>query len=198
MADTAAIIGLAQNGTAMTLDEFAQVEGRPGYHYELQKGVILVVDVPGVPHLLVCQAIRNALVAYQLAHPSKSMIVASGTEMALRMPEQQSERHPDLAVYLTPPPVADAQPWDYWIPEIAVEVVSKGSEDRDYRIKREEYLRAGLREYWIIDPLNRVVILLVRRADTWREMPVGEAEGIRTSLLPEFNLPLTDVFASLA
>ena len=43
----------------------------------------------------------------------------------------QSDRHPDQAVYLLPPPDGP-RPWTRWVPEIVVEVVSEGGEDRDY------------------------------------------------------------------
>src|SRR5688572_18417162 len=133
MADATAIatIGLQHRGTRMTLDEFARVEGQPGYLYELEKGIISVVDVPGIPHGLLVQAIRDPLIMYRLAHPDLVSYIASGSDAVIRMPEMQSERHPDILVYLTPPPADDAQPWEYWIPEIVVEVISVGSEDRD-------------------------------------------------------------------
>lgn len=38
-------------------------------------------------------------------------------------------------------------------PNIAVEVVSRESRERDYGIKKETYERAGVKEYWIVDPL---------------------------------------------
>jgi Uma2 family endonuclease len=37
-------------------------------------------------------------------------------------------------------------------PDLAVEVVSPDSETRDRRDKLRDYARAGVREYWIIDP----------------------------------------------
>jgi Uma2 family endonuclease len=45
----------------------------------------------------------------------------------------ESERHPDAAVYRTAPD-AD-EDWSSWIPEIVVEVMSPGSEARDYEQK---------------------------------------------------------------
>jgi Uma2 family endonuclease len=178
----------------MTLEEFARVQGKPGHLYELEKGVILVVDVPGVPHGLVVQAIRNPLIAYQLAHQKSVFYIASGHEAVLRMPDMQSERHPDLLIYLTPPPSDDAHPWEYWIPDIVLEVISPGSEDRDYRVKREEYLKAGIRLYWIADPASRTITVLTRHGDAWREQRLEISATLTTSLLPGFELNLLAVF----
>src|SRR5437773_9356811 len=40
-------------------------------------------------------------------------------------------------------------------PDIAVEVVSRESRNRDYGSKKLIYEKSGVREYWIIDPLKK-------------------------------------------
>jgi Uma2 family endonuclease len=40
-------------------------------------------------------------------------------------------------------------------PDVAVEVVSRDSRQRDYGEKKQIYQEAGVAEYWIIDPLQR-------------------------------------------
>lgn len=196
MADTLSIspVGPEHNGRRMTLAEFVRVAGRAGHTYELEKGVVVVVDVPGVPHMLLVQAIRRAIFLYRHHHPERVYVIATGSECALRMPEIESERHPDLAVYLFPPPVEGDQPWEYWIPDLVVEVVSPRSEQRDYGIKREEYLRAGVRLYWIVDPQDRTVTVLVRRTDTWESRVLKDDAALEMALLPGFRLPLTALF----
>jgi Uma2 family endonuclease len=42
-------------------------------------------------------------------------------------------------------------------PDIAVEIVSRESRDRDYGTKKQTYEQAGVKEYWIVDPLQRRV-----------------------------------------
>lgn len=199
MAETIVIptIGPAAAGTRMTLDEFAHVEGEPGHLYELEKGVILVVDIPGLPHGYVCENLRDLLGAYRKANPGRIHFLASGSNAALRMPEMQSERHPDLAVYLSPPPADEDQPWEDWVPDLVVEVVSKSSEERDYLIKRDEYLKAGIRAYWIVDPQTRSATVLARRTDTWRETKLDAAGVLKTTLLPGLQIPLAQVFATI-
>jgi Uma2 family endonuclease len=45
-------------------------------------------------------------------------------------------------------------------PDLAVEIVSPESVDRDYGAKREQYRRAGVAEYWIVDEMEQTVTLL--------------------------------------
>lgn len=199
MADTLSIlqIGPEHHGTRMSLDEFAQAQGLAGFNYELNRGVIEVVDVPGLPHSRIVKFIRDALTHYEAANPGVVDHDATGSEAVIRMPVTQSERHPDIFVYLSPPPVSGPQPWEYWIPEIVVEVVSPGSEDRDYVVKRDDYLLVGVRLYWIVDPQTQTATVLTRRGDTWSEERLAESGSLSTPLLPGFSIQLTDMWAVL-
>ncbi len=187
------LVGLEDHGRRMSLEDFADAEGKPGYRYELARGRVVVVDIPGLPHELTLQNIELPLRRYQLDHPDTIHLIAPGSGCALRLPGMSSERHPDRAVYLTPPP-DEEQPWDYWMPDLAIEVVSKGGEVRDYEEKREEYLAAGVREYWIVEPRDRSVLVLTRRADVWAERKLTSADVLRTALLPGFEVRVADLF----
>ena len=44
--------------------------------------------------------------------------------------------------------------------DLAVEVVSEDDPSRDYVTKRDEYAKAGIREYWIVDPRDESITLL--------------------------------------
>lgn len=190
-------IGPHDAGRAMSLEQFARAAGEPGYVYELERRVVVVVDVPGMPHARVVQRVRRAFDAYQEQRPDIIDLVAGSNDSVLRMPAIQSERHPDVAVYFSPPPTDNEQAWDEWTPDIVVEVVSRSSRRRDYGVKVDDYLAAGVRQYWIMDPLTRNATLHVRRGDQWRKSRLGLTITIRTPLLPGFKLALPDVFSSL-
>jgi Uma2 family endonuclease len=50
-------------------------------------------------------------------------------------------------------------------PDAAIEIVSPDSIHRDYVVKRAKYEKAGVREYWIIDPMEEKVTFLRLGAD---------------------------------
>jgi Uma2 family endonuclease len=86
-------------------------------------------------------------------------------------------------------------------PDLAVEVVSPDSEDRDYVQKRAKYEQAGVREYWIVDELKQKVTLL-RLGPNGKYRQSRPKKGILVSkVLPGFWLrpewlwqtPLPDV-----
>src|SRR5438477_9088612 len=122
MPKTTTKVGPKDAGRRMSLDEFDTAEGQPGYLYELSKGVVIVSDVPNPPHLAQLNAIRRQLAAYDLAHPNVVHAIAGGGECKLLVREEESERHPDIAVYKSPPPEENV--WATWVPDLVIEIVS--------------------------------------------------------------------------
>jgi Uma2 family endonuclease len=60
-------------------------------------------------------------------------------------------------------------------PDAAIEIVSPDSVRRDYDEKRELYRAAGVREYWIIDPIKyQVTMLRLGSRRRFREVPPSD------------------------
>jgi len=82
-------------------------------------------------------------------------------------------------------------------PEIVIEIGSPGTRKRDETIKRRLYERAGVTEYWIVDPERDVVRVYCRGGgefDRPIELRSESADVLTTTLLPGLNLPLTRIF----
>lgn len=195
MSRTAIRIGPDDQGRHMSLGEFSSADAEPGTFYELSRGVITVVHVPDRKHLVQVHAARAQFYAYSLAHPGRIDNIAAGGECKILISGLESERHPDLAVYKSPPD-EDEDLWATWIPEIVIEVVSPGSEQRDYVEKREEYLQFGIREYWVIDAGKQEMLVLRRAAGRWIEKIIRPGEIYQTRQLPDFDFALGPVFAA--
>ena len=43
-------------------------------------------------------------------------------------------------------------------PDFCIEIVSDSSRKRDYGIKMQKYMNAGVREYWIVDPKRETIL----------------------------------------
>jgi Uma2 family endonuclease len=73
-------------------------------------------------------------------------------------------------------------------PDLAVEIVSPESVDRDYDTKRRQYEEAGVPEYWIVDELDQKVTLLrLTAAGKYREVRPRKGE-LHSQVLPGFWL----------
>lgn len=72
-------------------------------------------------------------------------------------------------------------------PDLAIEIVSPDSVDRDYEDKRRRYEEAGVREYWIIDPLEKSATFLVREGELFVERFPPE-QMYESTVLPGLTL----------
>jgi Uma2 family endonuclease len=177
----------------MSLEDFDHAEGQEGYLYELSRGIITVMHVPNPRHLALVNAIRRQLTAYDLAHPGRIHALASGSDCKILVGDLESERHPDVALYKTAPPDTE-DVWASWVPELVIEVISPGSEQRDYVEKREEYFRFGVTEYWIVDAERQEMLVLRRSRGRWVERTLRPPQVYRTRLLPGFEFSCALVF----
>ena len=73
-------------------------------------------------------------------------------------------------------------------PDIAVEIVSRESRQRDYGEKQQLYADAGVSEYWIIDSLQRRVEFHRLRAGRYEPVPLEQNRIFRSAVLENFWL----------
>ncbi len=194
MATVTTRITPADNGRRMTLEEFQEAETEEGYRYELARGVIEVTKVPGDRHGTVVSNLYTGVAIYRHTHPGVIHRFGGGSEYRLWLPGLVSGRNPDLGVSL----VGQSKHFRrQGIPALVAEVVSARSGDRDYRVKREEYLAYGLLEYWIVDFLGRRFTLLTRNGDVWREQIIPDERAIPSVVLPGLATTVADLWANL-
>lgn len=60
-------------------------------------------------------------------------------------------------------------------PDLIIQIVSPDSESRDWRIKYREYERAGVREYWVVDPMSQIIEAYTLTSKGYKE--IAEKSG---------------------
>ena len=78
-------------------------------------------------------------------------------------------------------------------PDLVVEILSPSTEARDRAQKPEVYGRHGVREYWIVHPERKEVLVLRRVRGQWSEQTLTVADDYSPRLLPGFQLRVTEV-----
>jgi Uma2 family endonuclease len=90
-------------------------------------------------------------------------------------------------------------------PDVAFEIVSLDSVERDWRDKYHEYEAAGVSEYWVIDPLTRTLRLYLLQGGAYSPAPLTDGRLV-SRLVPGFwlrpewlwSVPMPRVKACLA
>lgn len=62
-------------------------------------------------------------------------------------------------------------------PDLVVEVLSSGTASHDHQRKRQVYERAGVREYWLVHPVDRMVIIYRLEQGQFHKPEVQELAG---------------------
>ncbi len=91
---------------------------------------------------------------------------------------------------------------DYWgVPDLAVEVISprtersRGTEQIDRSEKFEDYLKAGVEEYWLVDPEDKTIEVYVLRQGAYHLLGKWCAgETARSEILSGFEIPADALF----
>jgi Uma2 family endonuclease len=160
---------------------------------ELSDGCLEVLPVPTYLHQLISRFLFRLLDAFVLARKLGEVLYAP---FPIHL-WGGKYREPDI-VFLRPERVRDlrGQPEGA---DLVVEVVSEGTEnrERDLETKRAEYARAGIAEYWIVDPQEQQIKVLTLDGQTYRVHGLFAPGAVATSvLLPGFSVVVQDVFAA--
>ncbi len=160
---------------------------------ELSDGCLEVLPMPTILHQLIVQFLHRLLEAHVNAHAAGLVLLAP---LPVRLREG-TYREPDV-VYLRPGRIRDLRTQPEGA-DLVMEVLSEGEENRrrDLEAKREDYARAGIPEYWIIDPLERQITVLTLDGQTYASHGEFSAGATATSvLLPGFVVAVDPVFAA--
>lgn len=84
-------------------------------------------------------------------------------------------------------------------PDLLIEVLSPSNRGHDLLTKRALYGRAGVREYWIVDPAQKSVEVLTLEADALHSTQFVAGDGSLSSpVLDGVTFALSEIFAGIA
>jgi Uma2 family endonuclease len=187
--------GPGSAGLKMTPEEFDDVPASEfvrGYRYEVINGVLVVTPPVGDAEADPNDELGHLLRTYLEAHREKKPFDLTMPER--HVPGTPNRRRCERAVWVG---LGRLPETDRDVPAIVIEFVSSGRRNafRDYEEKRDEYLAAGVKEYWIIDRFRRVMTVYktkkTRKSSSTTYDIVTEGRDYETKLLPGFSLPLS-------
>lgn len=111
-------------------------------------------------------------------------------------PVKNLRRRPDVAFvsaekWPVDQPLPESGDWEM-IPDLAVEVVSPNDIFQDVLAKMHEYFRLGVKQVWIVLPLDREIYFYDSPKDVRILTDVEELDG--GELLPGLRLPVSSLF----
>jgi Uma2 family endonuclease len=187
------VLGPELAGALLTPEEFDRIEDwDEDYVYELVHGVLVVTPPPSESERGPNDFLGHLLRSYGEEHPQGKALNYTLTEHLIRTPD--SRRRADRVIWAGLGRMPNVR---RELPTIAIEFVSVGRRSflRDYETKRDEYRKARIAEYWLIDRFRRQMTVFRQPSDPTPVLVVKEGETYTTPLLPGFELPLARLLA---
>jgi Uma2 family endonuclease len=177
-----------------TEEDYLALESNSGNQMiELANGCVDVLPMPDIFHQRIAKFLCNRVDAFIL--PKKLGETALAPLPVRLFPGQL--REPDIAFFEShrikdkhkPPEGAD----------LVMEIVSPGEKnrERDLEIKRHEYAKAKIPEYWIVDPEMPTITVLTLSGRRYKVHGVFKpGDQAASKLLKGFKVAVSDVFAA--
>lgn len=164
-----------------------------GNKYELIEGEIYMSRAPGLTHQITLQNFQMALGSFLTNNPIGVVVPGPGVIF-----DDFNGVIPDI-VFFTNERRAEIASGDRLngAPDLVVEIISPGAENerRDRVLKRRVYGRFGVKEYWLVDLINRSIEVCRLGEEGLESVAVFSGEDELTSLvLIGFRAKVTDLF----
>jgi Uma2 family endonuclease len=181
------------HGVRLTYDDFVQFPD-DGLRHELIDGEHYVTPSPNLKHQAVLGNLHLVIGNWLAEHPLGRLFFAPFDVVFTRFdvvePDLLYMSNERAAEVLTAANVQGA-------PELVVEIGSPSTRRRDETIKRRLYERAGVSEYWTVDPELDIVRVYRRTHGAFArpiELSAEAGDVLTTPLLPGLDLPLARIF----
>jgi Uma2 family endonuclease len=177
----------------LTAEEFFDLPApADGSKQELVRGEVVTMPNPGLEHGEVQLQVGFLIKTFLKANPIGRAVTESGA-VTERKPD--TVRGPDVSFYSVARLPLGQRVVKYHtdVPDLCVEVVSPSNSMRKLKDKAKEYLFAGVRAVWIVDPADRTVTIITEPLES-RTLEVG-AKLDGGDVLPGFSCKVEELFA---
>ncbi len=169
-----------------------------GERTELIEGeVFMMAPSPATEHQLISGELFGQLHNYLKGRKCKVI----SAPFDVRLFEQEGDAPEDVDTVVVPDitVVCDSDKLDghgcKGAPDMVVEILSPSTQRHDRLTKFNLYQRAGVREYWIVDPANRVAQSFVLEDGRYSVKEFGASgDKMRVNVLKDCLIDLSEVF----
>lgn len=177
----------------LSFEEYLHYDDGTDSHYELVLGRLETMNPPTVRHFLIAKFLERV---FEAAIERQNYDWLCFREAGIRTGWQKS-RLPDL--FIVDRSVAlellDSSAVFQTTPYLIVEIVSPESKIRDYRYKRSEYAALEVPEYWIVDPQQDKVTVLVLNEGLYEENIYTKAQAIASPTFIDLRLTPAEILS---
>ena len=126
--------------------------------YALPDGNLYMIAPPSTRHQLIMNDINIAIYNYIKSKGGKCKVIPAPFAVFMENAEGNINYvEPDISIICDPDKLNDKG--CNGAPDWIIEIVSPSSRKMDYITKTNLYMNAGVKEYWIVDPMREIVMV---------------------------------------
>jgi Uma2 family endonuclease len=173
-----------------TYDAYAKIPG-DGQRYEVIEGVLYLMSAPSIKHQKVLNRINQHLYRFVEGTERGDVLIAP-CDVEL---DPNNVFQPDVLVILNEHLGRETETRIVGAPDLVVEVLSPSTKSQDRGPKQAVYARAGVSEYWIVDPKQETIEVLSLAGQRYHDLGTFSGPALIQSLvLPDFSLKAEQCF----
>ena len=123
---------------------------------ELIDGVIYDMSTPSITHQLIAGEIYGQIREYIKKNKGECIPVIAPSDVQLDK-DNKTMVQPDIMIICDPEKIHHFGV--FGAPDFVLEVLSPSTRKKDLTLKLSKYIEAGVREYWVIDPKKKILIV---------------------------------------
>ncbi len=188
-------MSMSKRRIPFTYEDYKSLPESMEKRYELMDGDLFMVPAPTTRHQRVSQNIEYILVGYA-RRTQRGQVLDSPVDVVLGKGAEREIVQPDILFVATERAAIITRAEVAGCPDLVIEVLSPGTEERDNHYKKTLYARYGAEEYWIVDPEGNTLQRYVRGADGFAApIFITAVETFSSPLLPGLVLECREIFA---
>ncbi len=149
-----------ENDKSHTVEEYLTLPD--DLRVELIDGTFYEMFAPTYTHQELLMSIVIELRSFVKKNKGKCKVIAAPFDIQLDN-DNKTMVQPDIVVICEKDRLNDKR--GYGAPDMVVEILSPSTAKKDWQIKLGKYMAAGVREYWIVDPKKKIVVVFYNAED---------------------------------
>ena len=177
-----------------TYEDYKSLPESETKRYELLKGELLMVPSPTEYHQRISGNLQFILRQFVQGRDLGRLYYAP-LDVVLGKEEEREVVQPDIFFISKDRTGIIAEEEVRGAPDLVIEIISPGTEERDRRYKKTLYARHGVKEYWIIEPEAKTVEVFTLGEKGFELLKAYKSlETLCSPLLKGLEIDLQEVF----
>jgi Uma2 family endonuclease len=175
-----------------TYEDYKNLPESETKRYELLEGELVMVPSPTFEHQDISVHLEFAL--YEFVHKHDlGIVLHAPLDVVL---DDENVVQPDIIFISKARSQIIYKEAIRGAPDLVIEILSPSTGERDRTIKKKLYARAGVMEYWLVDPESKTIeVLKLSEAGFERVALYKRDEMLTSPVLPGLRIPLKEIFS---